>query len=65
VSDRLIVRLTAVAIVVAATVRLALPDPCVPLVVAHFWFGMTLGIMSAFWPPPSGPDAGTTPKAQP
>jgi hypothetical protein len=56
-SERSFWRWTSVAIVVAALVELALPDACVPVLVAQFYFGLTIGVMSAFWPPPSGPDA--------
>jgi hypothetical protein len=56
-SDRTFWRWTSVAIVGAALVELAVPGACVPALVAQFWFGLTIGIVSAFWPPPSGPDA--------
>ncbi|MGH7295666.1 MAG: hypothetical protein ACRELB_12060 [Polyangiaceae bacterium] len=48
---------TSLAIIGAALVELALPGASVPAVVAQVWFGVTIGILAAFWPPPSGPDA--------
>jgi hypothetical protein len=56
-SDRVFWRWTSVAIVLSAVVELAVPGACMPVLVAQFWFGLTIGVLSAFWPPPSGPDA--------
>jgi hypothetical protein len=57
VSERAFWRWTSLAIVVAALIALALPGACVPVLVAQLWLGITVGVLSAFWPPPSGPDA--------
>ena len=56
-SERAFWRWTSVAIVVAALVELALPGACVPVLVAQFYLGLAIGLLAAFWPPPSGPDA--------
>jgi hypothetical protein len=63
-SERAFWRWTSVAIVVAAVIELAVPGACVPVLVAQFWFGLTLGVLSAFWPPPSGPDGVLTLEAK-
>jgi hypothetical protein len=56
-SERAFWRWISVAIVGAAVIELALPGACVPVLIAQFWFGLSIGVLSAFWPPPSGPDA--------
>lgn len=63
-SDRTFCRWVSFVIVVTALVELALPGACVPVLVAQFWFGLTLAIVSAFWPPPSGPDGAPTLEAK-
>jgi hypothetical protein len=56
-SERAFWRWTSVAILVTAVLELALPGACVPVLLAQFWFGLSIAVLSAFWPPPSGPDA--------
>ncbi len=63
-SERTFWRWTSAAIVVASIVELAVPGACVPVLVAQFYLGLTIGVMSAFWPPPSGPDAVPTLEAK-
>jgi hypothetical protein len=63
-SARAFCRWVSLAIIVTALVELALPGASVPVLVAQFWFGLTLGAVSAFWPPPSGPDAVPTLEAK-
>jgi hypothetical protein len=56
-SERGFWRWASVAIFTTAVLELAVPGVCVPVLVAQFYFGLTLALLSAFWPPPSGPDA--------
>jgi hypothetical protein len=63
-SERAFWRWASVAILVAAVLELAVPGACVPVLVAQFYLGLAIGVLSAFWPPPSGPDAVLTLEAK-
>jgi hypothetical protein len=63
-SERAFWRWASVAIVVAAILELAVPGACVPVLLAQFYLGLAIGVLAAFWPPPSGPDAVLTLEAK-
>ena len=56
-SERTFWRLTSLAMIGAAVVEMCLPRACAPVLVAQVWLGVVIGLLAAFWPPPSGPDA--------
>jgi hypothetical protein len=60
VSERAFWLWTSAAIIATAVVEAGLPGACVPALVAQVWLGVVIGVLAAFWPPPSGPDAVST-----